>query len=580
MLTLLTKFVNKAESISWWKYFLLVSVFAGVVFFSGIDSHGLWGGDEPRVAGISADMVRRGNWLTPMLDGKLFLEKPPLYFWAVAGSLHQFGINDTAARLPSATAAFLGILALFALARKLRFSKLGALFSAVMLATSAQFWEAGSKCMIDIFLATFVIFAMWCFYGLCGSDSLFHKILWYWGFILALGGAIFTKSLIGLAIPASAIFVWLAIDDFYFAGKFRFERWLWLFSASAFAFVPVSYWALAIFFKHGPDAVYTLVWTNNFGRFLGSGQEHVGPVYYYLRKLPEQLQPWTFLLPFAIFYHFWRCKQHKDGKSLYMLCWLLVPYLLLTLSAGKRQIYVLPLYAAEILMIGSLTADLLEDKIRLKIPKRKAWINLVVRIFAWIFCAGLLVAPLVFAGIAIHGNLGWMPFFVQLLLMGCGFWLLYSLLHHAQNQTGFAILTGLALVYVNIDTTVFNSLNYKYTYRPVFECCNMQINNGKELFLYLPDERISGGAMYYLDEQVPSIDTEKIEEMRNDPEAEQQVFLAEDDNFHRLKNVEIIAMFKVKRDKIYLFRFKHSHKHKHIYRTHVHYTTSASGGES
>ena len=93
--------------------------------------------------------------------------------------------------------------------------------------------------------------------------------------------------------------------------------------------------------------------------------------YYYLMKLPEQLQPWTILLPFAVIYawlKFWHEERGSKTSSypyLYMLCWLIIPYLLLTTSAGKRQVYILPLYAAEALMIGFMIANFLEGKLQL-----------------------------------------------------------------------------------------------------------------------------------------------------------------------------------------------------------------------
>ena len=556
MSPLLNKFFAQTESISWTKYFLLIVGFSGIVFFAGIDAHGLWGGDEPRVAGIAADMVYRGDWLIPMLNGKPFLEKPPLYFWSVACSLDIFGHHDFAAKLPSAVAAFFGVLAVFAFARRMKFSKLGALFAAVMLATSAQYWESSSKCMLDIFLAMFVILSIWCFYELSLAGRFAHQVLWYLGFCLALAGSILSKSLVGLAIPASALFVWLAVDDFWLKHKFSPKRWAWLFSASALAFIPVALWTLAVYFRYGHDGVYTLVWTNNFGRFLGSGGEHVEPIYYYLRKLPEQLQPWTVLLPLAVFFYGWRVWKKRDEKSLLMLCWLFMPYLLLTLSAGKRQVYVLPLYAAETLMIGSFAACLLKGNIFKILPEEFDWIEWLVKIFSWIFCSGLLIAPIIFAVIALYHNLSWIAYPAQVLLFGCGICAFYFMKKRIPGMTGLAMLAGLAMVYVNIDTTIFNLLDRKHSYRPLFDSCKVQITAGKQLYLHSPRERLSGAAMFYLGKTFPSISTEELKTLRKDLKSENTVFLSEDENILKLKNVSTIAVFKVKHDKLYLFKLQ------------------------
>lgn len=42
--------------------------------------HGLWRPDELRVAGICAEMARSHDFCVSHLNGRPFLEKPPLYF--------------------------------------------------------------------------------------------------------------------------------------------------------------------------------------------------------------------------------------------------------------------------------------------------------------------------------------------------------------------------------------------------------------------------------------------------------------------------------------------------------------------
>ena len=46
---------------------------------------GLWTPDEPREAEISREM-RATPGMIPTLNGEPFLEKPPLYYWMVAGA--------------------------------------------------------------------------------------------------------------------------------------------------------------------------------------------------------------------------------------------------------------------------------------------------------------------------------------------------------------------------------------------------------------------------------------------------------------------------------------------------------------
>ena len=64
---------------------LAPSVVACLTLFSclGLIDHDLWTPDEPRVAAIARE-VCEGSWIVPTLNGKPFLEEPPLHVWCVA----------------------------------------------------------------------------------------------------------------------------------------------------------------------------------------------------------------------------------------------------------------------------------------------------------------------------------------------------------------------------------------------------------------------------------------------------------------------------------------------------------------
>ena len=51
---------------------------------------------------IAREMLHRHDFVTPMIDGVRFFDKPPLMYWMAAGSMRIFGETDWAARLPLA----------------------------------------------------------------------------------------------------------------------------------------------------------------------------------------------------------------------------------------------------------------------------------------------------------------------------------------------------------------------------------------------------------------------------------------------------------------------------------------------
>src|ERR1700722_20517422 len=84
---------------------LLVAV-CGFLLFYGLGAFGLLGADEPRYAQVAREMLDRGDWITPTLNGKPWLEKPPLYYWqamlayrvARAFGSGNDGVNERTAR--------------------------------------------------------------------------------------------------------------------------------------------------------------------------------------------------------------------------------------------------------------------------------------------------------------------------------------------------------------------------------------------------------------------------------------------------------------------------------------------------
>src|SRR5437899_12803506 len=64
----------------------------------GLSPWGLWERDEGRYADVAREMLARGDFVTPRIDGAVFLDKPPLVYWVTAASLALWGRGETGAR--------------------------------------------------------------------------------------------------------------------------------------------------------------------------------------------------------------------------------------------------------------------------------------------------------------------------------------------------------------------------------------------------------------------------------------------------------------------------------------------------
>ncbi|MCD6186448.1 MAG: hypothetical protein J7K84_11855, partial [Deltaproteobacteria bacterium] len=162
-------------------------------------------------------------------------------------------------------------------------------------------------CSINMLLCLFTTCAMACFFF--ADRALSKKILWYSGFIISLSCAVMTKGLVGIAIPLCSLAVWLCLEK-----NFSFKAWGLLFLGSVLCLIPAVVWIWFLHHRLGWDAVYEVVWTNNFGRFSGSHHSHIEPFFYYLTRFPQKLLPWILFLPFALFYH-WRGIHNHEMKK-------------------------------------------------------------------------------------------------------------------------------------------------------------------------------------------------------------------------------------------------------------------------
>src|SRR5580704_2371235 len=61
-------------------------------------------------ASIAQEMVDRGDWIVPRQLQEPFLDKPILYYWAIAASLKLFGMSEASVRLPGLLFGLLGTL--------------------------------------------------------------------------------------------------------------------------------------------------------------------------------------------------------------------------------------------------------------------------------------------------------------------------------------------------------------------------------------------------------------------------------------------------------------------------------------
>src|SRR5581483_9592742 len=137
---------------------LLLLVLPGLLLYPCLSFY-LFEPDEGRYAEIPREMLARGEWALPYLQGKPYLDKPPLLYWLVMTSYSLLGVHDWAARLVPALAVHGCVLLLYLLGRR-SLGERAAFWGALLLALSPGFAGMGRLLLLDGVLAFWVTLSL------------------------------------------------------------------------------------------------------------------------------------------------------------------------------------------------------------------------------------------------------------------------------------------------------------------------------------------------------------------------------------------------------------------------------------
>jgi 4-amino-4-deoxy-L-arabinose transferase-like glycosyltransferase len=288
-------------------------------------------------------MVERSDWLVPYYRGQPFFDKPALTYWLMAMAFQLFGTSPAAARVVPAVAA-LGVVASTIWLGRLLFGRRAALVGAVVLATSLAFVVFGRVAMSDMLMTLWSTLAV--ALGVRASRDGSGPIVAALGAVLGLG--FLTKGPVAVLFPGLALLVVVGQNRHRIAGLVK--PGALLAGALLAAFVGLS-WFVAIYLRLGSGPLEYFFLRENLERFAGETYDSGrSPFFYLLTYLTEGL-PWSLFLPLAI-RRGWRFEGEDRRSQGLLLLWVGLMLVPLSLSRGKIDYYLLPLYPALALVIG------------------------------------------------------------------------------------------------------------------------------------------------------------------------------------------------------------------------------------
>jgi len=321
--------------------------FCGFLFFFGLAYFGLIGADEPRYAQVAREMLVRHDWITPMLGGKPWLEKPPLYYWQAMIAYSLFGVSDWAARLPSAADATLMVFAIYLFLKRFRAGF--HLDGALMTASAAGVIGFARAASTDMPLAATFTLALLAWYGWHESGAKRYLALFY--AFLALGAL--AKGPVAPLLAAVIILIFAAAkNDYGLVWRTLWGPGVLLFCALALP------WYIAAHIRN-PEFFRVFILQHNFARFGTNLYHHPEPFWYYVPVALLGLVPWTVVVAASLtetIRVWWAERQEmlgsEDALNAFLVIWLAVPILFFSISQSKLPGYIVPALPAGTLLLA------------------------------------------------------------------------------------------------------------------------------------------------------------------------------------------------------------------------------------
>jgi 4-amino-4-deoxy-L-arabinose transferase-like glycosyltransferase len=338
-------FNSKHADALWIIAFLLAAI---VIFKLNLGGVALRDWDEGIAAQVAREIGRGGSaWLYPTLSGTPYFNKPPLVHWLIAACFAAGGISELTARLVPAMLCATSVPLLYAVGRELfPQQRIVAIFSALVYLTLLPVLRHGRLAMLDGAVLCFLLVGIWCLlrsrrdlrYALAAGIS--------FGLICLTKGV-----MLGMLLGAIG-FCFLIWDT----PRLIFSGYLWggLFLGA----LPVTAWYYAQWLHYGQDFITANLVNQSFRRILEPVGNNTGGPWYYLLEILESAWPWQLFWLQGLRLS-WENRNFAGPKL--VLVWSGIYLLAISVMNTKLPWYILPLYPAFALAVGSYLAAVWEQ---------------------------------------------------------------------------------------------------------------------------------------------------------------------------------------------------------------------------
>ena len=363
-------------SSSAWFWVLLVLVACG--WFLTLDVRHLVSSDEGRYAEIAREMVASGDWVTIRYHGLKYFEKPPLHLWMTALAYHAFGLGEWQARLWVALSGAIGLAMTAWAARRWYGPRVGMLTALVLLA--APTWNLGGHFNsldmgVSAALACVLAAVLVAQHPQASARSRRSWMLAAWA---AMGVAVLTKGLIGIALPGLVLVVYtLLVRDW------ALWRRLHIAAGTALMLAITAPWFVLVSIRNPEFAQFFFI-HEHWQRYTSSVHRRTGALWFFVPQLLLGFLPWIGLAPSLVAQVRRPASANGFRPTVLLAVWAGAIFVFFSLSSSKLPGYIIPVFPA-LAVLAALALERIE-------PRHWNWQVLAMAALA---LAGLLASPLV-----------------------------------------------------------------------------------------------------------------------------------------------------------------------------------------
>jgi len=338
---------------------VVIAVAFALSWFAVLGVRPLFNPDEGRYAEIPREMLATGDWLVPRLNALVYIEKPPLQYWATALSFELFGTNVWAARFYTGLCGLLTVLVTAFLAQRI-WGAAAAWRAGIMLSSTLGMMVMSQQLTLDMSLTFFTTLTL---AGFClaqeAHSTAARRRHWMWLAWGSAAAAFLTKGLIALVLPGLTLFAYSLVYR-------HWQPWRRLSLLTGFAlFALVTVPWCVLMQRHVPQFFDFFFIREHFQRFLTRIEDRYEPVWFFIPVLATGCLPWIVPAGRALG-SAWRIGRTPTqfAPRAFLWVWSVVIFAFFSMSDAKLIPYILPLFPALALLMGSAEAEQLRRDLR------------------------------------------------------------------------------------------------------------------------------------------------------------------------------------------------------------------------